>query len=286
MDDQPPAPQAVPAGAKHIDIEAGLKTLAGAAGVVGTLVTVAIGFNTYLSGRNQVQIATQQRCIELSTAYIDLLKKAATEVDSGDAPSIQEANYKNLLFNHDLRQAVCKRAGFAQDLGLPSKTDLEQQLASPSPPDQGPAPVSVASASPPGPPQAAASAPNVAAPSPPAPPRPAGTPLRLFVQIHDESQLGNANALMQWLRTMNLDNHPLVVLGPEKVPSANENSLRCLKREDCKLVGRLAALISTQLAGANLQTLDLSGRYESAPMVKPGTFELWFGPGPIMLKPS
>ncbi len=283
MTEQPQAaPAPVSPAGKHIDIEAGLKTLAGAAGIIGTFVTVAIGFNTYVSGRTQVQVASQQRCIDLSTAYMAMIRSANAADNAGQPPSIQDANYKFLLFNHDLRQAVCKSAGFAEDLGLPSTAQLQQIAAPPADQPIAPPIAPAVSAPSPGP------GPSVAAAPPP--PRPVvsatASPLRVFVQIHDADQREAARALVQRLRAITVDGHPIIVPGIQLVGSATQNSVRCLKAADCVLNEKLAAAISAQLVGANLDTLNLSGRYDSAPNVKAGTYELWFGPGPIVLAPA
>lgn len=109
-------------------------------------------------------------------------------------------------------------------------------------------------------------------------------PIRVFLHITSEDQRPMAAKVQADLQTLTLDGREIVVPGIELVTPRRTGTLRCLKAPDCQWAPKLLRLVNGRLASPGFVLLDLSGTYDKAPNVRPGTIELWFADGPIALK--
>jgi hypothetical protein len=122
----------------------------------------------------------------------------------------------------------------------------------------------------------------------PAPkPEAAGTPqasavVRIFLHIVGKGQFAGAKELQWALTGATLDGQKVVVPGIELVDGADD-TIRCLKPADCDRAARVAALVNAKLRGRSLQVRNLSRTYGDAPNVRPGTYEVWLAPGPVLV---
>lgn len=105
---------------------------------------------------------------------------------------------------------------------------------------------------------------------------PVTMPIRLFIQIADESQRKAARALELRLEALKLGSRPIVVPGIELTPIGGDDTVRCLKVVDCRDVNALADLVNGQLSSPQFGTINLSRRYDRDPRIVVGNFELWF----------
>lgn len=111
----------------------------------------------------------------------------------------------------------------------------------------------------------------------------AGGP-RVFIQIADEAQRGDAKTVQARLAASTFNGRSLAAPGVELVGAAKappHTELRCFKAADCAVAGQLAAYIGG-FVGRTILVRDLHARYEADAAVKPGTYELWFGPGAVL----
>ncbi len=111
-------------------------------------------------------------------------------------------------------------------------------------------------------------------------PRP--TAIRIFLHIAEQGQYSGAKELQWSLRGSSLDGTKIVVPGIEMVDQADD-TLRCLKRQDCQRAEEVAALVNSKLRGRSLRIVNLSSRYEGRSNVRPGTYEVWLGGGPVLV---
>lgn len=112
----------------------------------------------------------------------------------------------------------------------------------------------------------------------------AGPPenVRLFIHIVSEDQRPAALEFGLLLRNAQLGGSRITIPEIQLVGSGND-SLRCHKPRDCAWADELARLINQHLRGRSVHAIDLTRR--NFPGVRPGTYELWFAPGPIGLPP-
>ena len=132
--------------------------------------------------------------------------------------------------------------------------------------------------------------PTAAANGPAAPPATAvKNPVRLFIQISDESQRAALHELRRNLAgngaDLTLDGRPIIIPGIELVAPQKESQLRCLKTVDCAAAPAMAALIARTL-GVPVRPLDISRRWNADPTVRAGTYELWLAPGELGATPA
>jgi hypothetical protein len=104
--------------------------------------------------------------------------------------------------------------------------------------------------------------------------------VRIFIQIASEEQRDQAAALARQMASRTIEDSKVEVPGIELVKGKGDDSLRCLTPRDCRHVERVTAWANRHLARRQLHATNLSTRYGKA-KVKPGTYELWFAPGPI-----
>lgn len=107
--------------------------------------------------------------------------------------------------------------------------------------------------------------------------------IRIFLHVGDKEQFSGARELQWSLGGASLDGTRIVVQGIEVVEGGGDDSLRCLKRQDCARAGEVAAIVNAELRGRSLRVRDLSRTYERARNVRPGTYEVWLAPGKIYI---
>lgn len=111
-------------------------------------------------------------------------------------------------------------------------------------------------------------------------PRPAA--IRIYLHIADKGQYGGAKELEWSLSGSSLGSTRIRVPGIELVDRADD-TLRCLKRQDCQRAEEVAALVNSKLRGRRLRIVDLSKAYDGKSNVRSGTYEVWLGPGPVLV---
>lgn len=240
----------------------------------GLLVPVAIIVATNMVNRGAEQRAAQEKCIEESVQLLDKQYDTA-----GVAPSVADERRSHFAAVADYTVQYCDKAGFklpqvvtstiAGEAAAGKGTEAGDSLNRTT--DQA-AHITQGDSHPP------------AAPAAGTPVAPQGPAIRLFLQIVDEAQRPAAEILQQRLQQEKIGGHPIVVPGIEKVAAGADNSLRCLKSNDCAMAPALAALVNAQLASPQVTVTNLSARFDKAVGVAPGTFELWFGPGDVRVK--
>ena len=164
--------------------------------------------------------------------------------------------------------------------------DVASLKASVSP---NPAAAAPAAGVPVAPTPAASAAPSSVAPEAPAtsaavaavPPPPS---IRLFIQIADASQRDAANRLASSWAGGTIDGITVVVPGVQLVRSDPENTIRCTQPAACARLAPVAAWVNGRLASPQLKPIDISRLYGSNAGIRPGTYELWFGPGEIVAR--
>lgn len=110
------------------------------------------------------------------------------------------------------------------------------------------------------------------------------TVIRLYLHIGDEQQRPAAERVAAAWSGRAIGNSAIVVPGIELVAGKTDNSLRCTRKDSCAVADQVLAWINASLATPSLHKLDLSARYVDSRKIRPGTFEIWFGPGPIELR--
>lgn len=111
-------------------------------------------------------------------------------------------------------------------------------------------------------------------------------PARLFIHIATEDQRSVARDLELHLRENALISGPIVVPGIELIGRfTGRSAVRCFRDAECASEGRaLVDLLNQLLVTPSVRLEDLSARFEYATDIRPRTYELWFGPGPIELR--
>jgi hypothetical protein len=133
--------------------------------------------------------------------------------------------------------------------------------------------------------QKLSSAANVA--SVPAPALPVAA-ARVYMHIAEESQREDAAALQQELRSLVAHGTAIQVAAVEVVgASVKAAELRCFERIECdEEARRLLAVLGDVVESPRLSLQDFSERYGATPGIRPRHYELWFPPGPIVLRPA
>lgn len=237
------------------------------AAVGSILIPLTILGATVLVNENQEKIAAQHKCVDQALQIVDIGNDVAAL-----SPSQREERGQTLLTIAEFAAQACRRSGLdvpnvvAGVLRGEQETNpsaaLAEQLGDTAAALEGPG----GDAAP-----AIATLPEIAADP--------DRPLRFFIHIAEEEQRPAARALAARFEAIT----NVEVPGIELVERGADDSLRCLKRAGCAQAGRLAAWINGQLDGRALTVTDLSARFEDSPRVRPGTFEVWFAPGPIEL---
>lgn len=242
----------------------------------GLFLPLAILVATNMVNRGAEQRAAQEKCIEESIQLLDKQYDAA-----GVAPSVADERRTHFAAVADYTVQYCDKAGFK----LPQvvTTTIAGQAAAGKGTEAGDSlsdtrdkANDITQGDGHGPAVPAAGA---AVPVP-------GPAIRLFLQIVDEAQRPAALLLQQRLQQERIGGRPIVVPGIEKVGGGADNSLRCLKSNDCAMAPALAALVNAQLASPQVTVTNLSARFDKAVNVAPGTFELWLAPGDVRVKPA
>jgi hypothetical protein len=240
----------------------------------GILIPVAILVATQMVNKAAEQRGAQEKCIEQS---IQLLDK---EYDgTHTAPSVADERRAHFAAIAAYTVQYCRKAG----LDLPSvvtSTIQQERLAARGTASEASLAQTSREASDITKGDAPPVRPILTVPAPDA----GGPVLRLFMQIVDERQRAAAAQLQQRLDGQLVAGRRVAVQGIERLAGGGDNSLRCLKVRDCALAGGLAQLINAQLVAPNIAVTDLSGRFDKAPGVAPGTYELWFGQGDVRLR--
>ena len=113
--------------------------------------------------------------------------------------------------------------------------------------------------------------------------QPAPAILRLFIHIASESQRPAAEAVAAAWSGRSIGSSTIVVPGIELVEGNSDNSLRCTRSDTCAMAEEVLGWVNRSLAAPRLRKVDLSRSYRDARRIRPGTFEVWFGPGQIEL---
>lgn len=116
---------------------------------------------------------------------------------------------------------------------------------------------------------------------------PAASPqTRVYIQYADKNQAAAASELQDRLNVANFHGRRLLAPPVQHVVAApNQTELRCFKKADCAVASELASYVAGQI-DAPVSVRDFSQRFETDPAVRPGNFELWFGPGAIQVGSS
>jgi len=241
----------------------------------GLLLPVAILFATLWFNHNNAQIAARQKCIDQSLEIV-------TKAYQGEAVSPTRAGEHREMLGMlatlgDLTVEACARANIEIPPFVSAALQRAQREAAGTPEGAVLAGVAQRARDQTGEETAAA----VQALAPAA----ATGRVRLFIHINEEAQREAASRLERALEAASLGSAPIVVPGIELVPGSGDNSLRCLKRADCRRAPALLATVNGLLATPEVSVRDLSARFERAAGVAGGTYELWFGPGEIALAP-
>lgn len=236
----------------------------------GLLLPVALLLATAWFNHSNATIAARQKCIDQSLQIV-----SSAYGQQNQSPTREEERQQMLATLGDLMVQSCSSA----DLNVPPLVSAtlrrEGQAAQGTP--AGAALASVATRA-----EQESGQPAPSAATPAAAPATPGQTIRLFMHISDESQRAAARQLSQQLDGTVFQDRTIAVQGIELVPQRGDNSLRCLKLEDCRQAAALAALINSRLAGPSITPLDLSQRFQNARNVSAGTYELWFGSGDIV----
>lgn len=112
--------------------------------------------------------------------------------------------------------------------------------------------------------------------------------IRFWLHIVDESQRADAQKLATSWAGRSIGGVTIVVPGIELAQSDPEDTIRCTKRAACagERFKPVTDWVNANLDGRSLRPVDLSRTYGNARGIRPGTYELWFGPGPIAAKGS
>ncbi|HEY0313674.1 MAG TPA: hypothetical protein VGC56_14425 [Allosphingosinicella sp.] len=106
--------------------------------------------------------------------------------------------------------------------------------------------------------------------------------IRLYFHVTDPAQKPAAAAVAASLSGQTLGASTIVVPGIELVPgAAGVDTVRCTKAAACAYLPKVTQWLNQRLASPKLRPLDLSARYGNSQGIKPGTYEVWFGTGPI-----
>jgi hypothetical protein len=235
----------------------------------GLLLPVALLLATAWFNHSNATIVARQKCIDQSLQIV-----SSAYGERNQSPTREEERQQVLATLGDLMVQSCSSA----DLNVPPLVSAtlrrEGQAAQGTP--VGAALASVATRA------EAESGQAVAPVATPATNAPPSAVIRLFMQISDESQRAPARQLSQQLDGSTFEGRRISVQGIELVPQRGDNSLRCLKQQDCQQAAALAALINSRLASPSVTPRDLSQRFQNARNVAGGTYELWFGSGEII----
>lgn len=232
------------------------------------LALVLIGFAvlvTYLDERRRIAEAVARYQKDHASDLDATLQSARVVVASGlrehpDDPRWQSLN--RLISAADVQVTSIDRAAGELVANQPG-------VAVPAP---GANPASTASAPAPAPPVSAA---NV---------QPPITVVRIFLHINDPAQRPAAQAVAAAWAGRRIGEASVVVPGIELVPQKADNTLRCTRTDSCAMADTVLQWINARLASPPLTKRDLSGKFAGATNIRPGTFEVWFAPGPISLR--
>lgn len=234
----------------------------------GLLLPIALLLATAWFNHGNATIAARQKCVDQSLQIV-----SSAYGERNQVPTREDERLQILATLGNLMVQSCSSAGLDVPPLVLATLRREGQVAQGTP--AGTALVDVAAHAEQVSGQAA---PIVPTPAPVANPGPV---IRLFMQIDNESQRAPAQRLGQQLNGLVFMGRRISVQGIELEPQRGDNTLRCLKQEDCQQAQALAALINARLGGAIITPLDLSQRFQNARNVSPGTYELWFGSGDI-----
>jgi len=240
-----------------------------AAAYGGLLVPVAIVGATLWFNHSNAQIAARQKCIDQSLEIVRTYSAQTVSPTRGDERRRFVAMLATL---GDLTVQSCRRARLDIPPFVSATLRQAEREAAGTPAAAVLGGVAERAEEQSG--EEAPSAAQTLAPSQPG-------AIRLFIHISEESQREAAQRLELALEAAQLGGSAIVVPGIELVPGGGDNSLRCLKRADCRRAEALTGLIGRTLSAPAVTPRDLSARYERDRGVAAGTYELWFGPGEI-----
>jgi len=235
----------------------------------GLLLPVALLLATAWFNRTNATIAARQKCIDQSLQIV-----SSAYGQGNESPTREQERQHMLATLGNLMVQSCSSA----DLDVPPlvSATLRQEGQEARGTAVGEALTHVAARA-----EEDSDGPSPIVIPPPLPPATSNGLLRLFLHISEESQRDAARRVGERLDGVDFQGRRIAVQGIELVPGRGDDTLRCLKRADCRQAAALATLINAGLAEPAITPLDLSARFESAPGVAPGTFELWFGAGEI-----
>jgi hypothetical protein len=238
----------------------------------GLLLPVALLLATAWFNHSNATIAARQKCIDQSLQIV-----SSAYGQQNQSPTREEERQQMLATLGDLMVQSCSSADLSVPPLVSATLRREGQAAQGTAAGNALASVATRAEHQSGDDEAAVAptttTTTVAAPS---------TGIRLFLHISEESQRAPVRQLGQLLDGTDFQGRRISVQGIELVPERGDNSLRCLKQQDCRQAAALAALINSRLTGTTLTPLDLSQRFQNATNVSGGTFEVWFRAGEIV----